>query len=196
MKPSGHNTFNDSLSAVTRCVQQLMRALLLILMSLAPATGTADDANYTEYRIKTAFLYNFSRFVVWPEAALRDRTEFSLCTLGSTLFEEQLDTLTGKTVHSKTLIVKRFIKPEDIMDCQLVFIGQTDSFDETLWMLKERPVLTISDTAAFTEKGGMIQFKLVDNKIRFRVNVDAARTAGLTISSKLLSLAISVTGSR
>ena len=196
MKPSGHNTFIDSLSAVTRCVQQLMRALLLILVSLAPATGTADDANYTEYRIKTAFLYNFSRFVVWPEAALRDRTEFSLCTLGSTLFEEQLDTLTGKTVHSKTLIVKRFIKPEDIMDCQLVFIGQTDSFDETLWMLKESPVLTVSDTAAFTEKGGMIQFKLVDNKIRFRVNVDAARTAGLTISSKLLSLAISVTGSR
>jgi hypothetical protein len=82
------------------------------------------------------------------------------------------------------------------MDCQLVFIGQTDSFDETLWMLKEQPVLTVSDTAAFTEKGGMIQFKLVDNKIRFRVNVDAARTAGLTISSKLLSLAISVTGSR
>jgi len=177
-------------------MQRVMATLLLMLLLSVPATGTASEANHTEYWIKTAFLYNFSRFVVWPEAALRDRTEFSLCTLGSTLFEEQLDTLTGKTVHSKTLVVKRFIKPEDIMDCQLVFIGQTDSFDETLWMLKEQPVLTVSDTAAFTEKGGMIQFKLVDNKIRFRVNVDAARTAGLTISSKLLSLAISVTGSR
>jgi hypothetical protein len=196
MQPSGHNTFVDSLFAGTRCVQQVTRALLLILLSLAPATGTADNASYTEHRIKTAFLYNFSRFVVWPNAALRDRTEFSLCTLGNTLFEEQLDTLTGKTVHSKTLVIKRFSKPEDILGCQLVFIGETDRFDETLWMLKEQPVLTVSDTPAFTEKGGMIQFKLVDNKVRFRINVDAARTAGLEISSKLLSLAISVTGSR
>lgn len=196
MKLSGHNTFIDSLFAVTRCVQQVTRALLLILLSLAPVTGTADNASHTEQRIKTAFLYNFSRFVVWPNAALRDRTEFSLCTLGNTLFKEQLDTLNGKTVHSKTLVIKRFSKPEDILDCQLVFIGQTDRFDETLWMLKEQPVLTVSDTPAFTEKGGMIQFKLVDNKVRFRINVDAARTAGLEISSKLLSLAISVTGSR
>jgi hypothetical protein len=196
MKLSGHNTFINSLFSGTRCVQQVTRAMLLILLSLTPATGTADNASHTEYRIKTAFLYNFSRFVVWPRAALRDRTEFSLCTLGNTLFEEQLDTLNGKTVHSKTLVIKRFSKPENILDCQLVFIGQTDSFDETLWMLKELPVLTVSDTPAFTEKGGMIQFKLVDNKVRFRINVDAARTAGLEISSKLLSLAISVTGSR
>ena len=170
--------------------------VLTALMACTPVFSQADDQLVTEYRIKAAFLYNFSRFVVWPRAALRDRTEFSLCTLGNTLFEEQLDTLNGKTVHSKTLVIKRFSKPEDILDCQLVFIGQTDRFDETLWMLKEQPVLTVSDTPAFTEKGGMIQFKLVDNKIRFRINADAAGTAGLTISSKLLSLAIHVTGAR
>ena len=196
MKLSGRHTFIDSLFAGNRCMQQVMRALLLILLSLAPATATADNASHTEQRIKAAFLYNFSRFVVWPDTALRDRTEFSLCTLGNTLIEEQLDTLNGKTVHSKTLVIKRLNKPEDTLNCQLVFIGQTDRFDETLRMLKEQPVLTVSDTPAFTEKGGMIQFKLVDNKVRFRINVDAARTAGLEISSKLLSLAISVTGSR
>jgi hypothetical protein len=57
-------------------------------------------------------------------------------------------------------------------------------------------VLTVSDAAAFTEKGGMIQFVAIDNKIRFRINMAAASTAGLTISSKLLSLAISVTGAK
>jgi hypothetical protein len=195
MQPPGRNTLMRSPLAGAQRMPRLMLALLLLLLSIA-ATGTADEAQHTEYRIKTAFLYNFSRFVVWPEEKLQGRSEFSLCTLGNTLFGEQLDTLTGKTVHSKTLVVKHFDKPEDTLDCQLVFIGQSDELGETLWILKQLPVLTVSDAAAFTEKGGMIQLTVVDNKIRFRINIDAARTAGLTISSKLLSLAISVTGAR
>ena len=177
-------------------MQQFVTALLLILLLSAPVAGMANEAQHTEYRIKTAFLYNFSRFTSWPEAALQDRSEFSLCTLSSTLFREQLDTLIGKTVHSKTLVVKHFDRPEEIVDCQLVFISQSGELTETLWILKEQPVLTVSDATDFTEKGGIIQFELVDNKVRFRINVDAARTAGLTISSKLLSLAINVTGTR
>ena len=184
------------LLAGTQRMQRVMAALLMLTLLSTPVTGTADEAQRTEYRIKTAFLYNFSRFVSWPEAVLRGSSEFFLCTLGSTLLGEQLDTLAGKTVHGKTLVVKRLDSPEDILGCQLVFIGQSYELSETLWILKERPVLTVSDAAAFTEKGGMIQFKVVDNKIRFRINVDAARAAGLTISSKLLSLAISITGAR
>jgi hypothetical protein len=184
------------LLAGTQRMQQLMAALLMLTLLSTPATGTAAEAQRTEYRIKTAFLYNFSRFVSWPEAVLRGSSEFSLCTLGSTLFGEQLDTLAGKTVHGKTLVVKRLDSPEDILDCQLVFIGQSDELSGVLWLLKERPVLTVSDAAAFTEKGGMIQLRVIDNKIRFSINADAARTAGLTISSKLLSLATSVTGAR
>ena len=184
------------LLAGTQRMQQVMAALLMLTLLSTPATGTPDEAQRTEYRIKTAFLYNFSRFVSWPEAVLQGSSEFSLCTLGSTLFGEQLDTLTGKTVHGKALVVKRLDRAEDILDCQLVFIGQSDELNETLWILKERPVLTVSDAAAFTENGGMIQFKVIDNKIRFSINADAARSAGLTISSKLLSLATSVTGAR
>jgi hypothetical protein len=196
MKPSGHNLFMHGLIAGCRCMQQLLTALLLILLLSAPVTGIADEVQHTEYRIKTAFLYNFARFTIWPEAALQERNEFTLCTLGNTLFGTQLDTLTGKTVHSKTLVVKHFGRPEELVDCQLVFISQSNALAETLWILQELPVLTVSDAAAFTEQGGIIQFELVNNKVRFRINVDAARTAGLTISSKLLSLAISVTGAR
>ena len=167
-----------------------------VLLLAAPAPSMADDAQKTEYRIKTAFLYNFSRFVVWPQAALQDRSEFSLCTLGDTLFQEQLDTLVGKTVHGKVIVVKHFYQTEDVLHCHLVFIGEQEGLTDTLWALKDQPVLTISNATGFLEKGGIIQFKLVENKIRFRINVDAARSAGLTVSSKLLSLAIDVTGSR
>jgi len=188
MKLSGHNT-------VLHVIRGVLAALLIALLA-APATGMADEAQDTEYRIKTAFLYNFSRFTVWPEETLQGRSEFSLCTLGSTLFKEQLDTLVGKTVHNKAIVVKRFERPEDALDCQLVFIGELDDLTETLWTLKGQPVLTVSNTEAFTENGGIIQFKLVDNKIRFKINVDAAKSGRLAISSKLLSLAIGVTGTR
>jgi len=177
-------------------MQQLLPALFMLMLLSTPASSTADEAQHTEYRIKTAFLYNFARFVSWPDAVLQEHSEFSLCTLGSTRFGKQLDTLDGKTVHDKTLVVKRLDQAEDALDCQLVFIGQSDAPGDILWMLREQPVLTVSDATAFTEQGGMIQFKLVDNKIRFRINADAAGTAGLTISSKLLSLAIHVTGAR
>lgn len=188
MQFHGYSIFKRKLIAAT--------AGLLLLLLFTPASGLANEAQRTEYRIKTAFLYNFSRFVVWPESAMRERSEFSLCTLGKTLFEEQLDTLAGKTVHNKAIVVKRHSQPEQVLDCHLVFIGEQQDLTETLRTLQKQPVLTVSNIAGFTKKGGIIQFQLIENKVRFRINADAASSAGLTISSKLLSLAIDVTGSR
>ena len=188
MRISGHNSLLRKLLAAM--------AVWLVVLSAVPVPGMAAETQKTEYRIKTAFLYNFSRFVVWPQVALQDRSEFSLCTLGDTLFEEQLNTLVGKTVHNKAIVVKHFYQTEDVLHCHLVFIGEQEGLTDTLWALKEQPVLTVSNAAGFLEKGGIIQFKLVENKIRFRINVDAAKNAGLTVSSKLLSLAIDVTGNR
>jgi hypothetical protein len=53
-------------------------------------------------------------------------------------------------------------------------------------------VLTVSDIPDFTNSGGMIQFVLLENKVRFQVNLTAAETAGLTLSSQLLKVATSV----
>ena len=188
MRISGLNAVAHKLLAVTTVV--------LVLLLAVPVPGVADETQKTEYRIKTAFLYNFSRFIVWPQSALEDRSEFSLCTLGDTLFKEQLETLIGKTVHNKAIVVKHFYQTTDVLHCHLVFIGKQEGLADTLWALREQPILTVSNADDFIEQGGIIQFKLVENKIRFRINVDAAKNAGLTISSKLLSLAINVTGSR
>ena len=154
---------------------RLVRGLLAAWLLSVPATAMAEETQVSEYRVKSAFLYNFSRFVTWPEATLQDRTEFSLCVIGSDPFGTQLDTLIGKTVHSHTLVIRRLNSLAMVDDCQLVYIAGDGAAD-------------------FIEQGGIIQFKLVQNKVRFRINMDAANTAGLSISSKLLSLAISVTG--
>lgn len=168
--------------------------LLVVLLLSVASLVVADEVQTTEYRVKTAFLYNFSRFVTWPQAALLDHTEFSFCVIGKDPFGTQLDKLTAKTVHDKSLVVTRLSSLAMIDRCHLLYIGENTELGDVLLLLREKPVLTVSDTADFVEQGGIIQFVLVDNKVGFRINVDAANTAGLSISSKLLSLAISVTG--
>ena len=173
---------------------RILSVLLMVLLLSAPAHVMADEVRISEYQVKTAFLYNFSRFVTWPQATLQDRTEFTLCVTGSDPFGPQLDSLTGKAIHEKTLVVRRLSSLAMVDDCQLVYIGENAERSEILLLLGGQPVLTISDAAGFIEEGGIIQFMLIQNKVRFRVNVAAANAAGLNISSKLLSLAISVTG--
>lgn len=180
--------------ALLHRLSRIIHCLLTVLLLSAQASVMAEETQIAEYRLKTAFLYNFSRFVSWPEATLHDRSEFTLCVTGTDSFGTQLDGLAGKTVQGNTLVVRRPGNLNRIADCQLVYIGENTELSEALLLLGDQPVLTVSDTAGFIEQGGMIQFVLVQNKVRFRINVDAANTAGLNISSKLLSLAISVTG--
>jgi hypothetical protein len=173
---------------------RIVRCLLAVLLLSLPPLVLAAEVQTTEYRVKTAFLYNFSRFVTWPETALQDHKQFSLCVTGTDPFGSQLDKLTGKAVHNTSLVVRRLSSLAMLDSCHLVYIGVDAELAEVLLLLGEKPVLTVSETADFIEQGGMIQFVLVDNKVMFRINVAAATTAGLNISSKLLSLAVSVTG--
>ena len=175
-------------------LSRMVRGLLAAILLAAPALAVADETQISEYRVKSAFLYNFSRFVTWPEATLQDRTEFSLCVIGTDPFGAQLDKLTGKAVHNRTLVVRRLNSLAVVDDCHLVYIGEDTMPTDILLLVRELPVLTVSDAEDFIEQGGIIQFKLIQSKVRFRINMDAANSAGLRISSKLLSLAISVTG--
>ncbi len=166
-------------------------AMLAALLFCAPAFSMADNHQTTEYKIKAAFLYNFSRFVTWPGQARPENGKFNLCILGSDPFRELLDPLSGKLIQKRPLNIKRLATLGKGHACQIIFISQTGGHDlkRTMSALKEQAVLSVSDIEDFTAYGGIIQFKLVDNKVRFNINIDNASDAGLTISSKLLSLA-------
>jgi hypothetical protein len=81
-----------------------------------------------------------------------------------------------------------------IDNCQLLFVSrsQTHKLHDVISTLREQPVLTVSDIDNFIESGGIIGFRLIDNKVRFDINTGAAKTAGLSISSKLLTLASTI----
>lgn len=174
----------------TGTMRQLFAAVALVgTLACSPAHADNSDAQLTEYRIKSAFLYNFTRFVTWPEAA-KGGPVFNLCVLGADPFGNTLDALEGKKVDDSNLAVRRHAALQDTAGCQLVYVNVPPSrLNRTMDALAGKPVLTVSDMAGFTEAGGIIKFKLVDNKIRFDINIDAARQSDLSISSKLLSLA-------
>ncbi len=166
-------------------------AALATLLFYTPAWSHAEDASASEYQIKAAFLYNFSRLTNWPNENTAAPASLNLCVIGENPFGDALESLSGKTVRNRSLVIHAPEKAEDQKACHLVFIGRTEQARtaEILASLEYRPVLTVSDSDGFTEQGGIIELKLVERKVRFEINIDAAERAGLVISSKLLNLA-------
>jgi hypothetical protein len=179
-----------SLYLLAKCARPSALAMVLALFLSCPAAATAEEV-ITEYQVKAAFLYNFSHFVSWPAPS---ENTFRLCVIGKNPFGKSLDSLIGKPVHNGILVVEQHSSLEKIHECQLVYISYSlkSRLDIMLAELADRPILTVSDIDSFTDAGGIIELRLSDNKVRFEINATAADKAGLSISSKLLSLATRV----
>jgi hypothetical protein len=157
------------------------------------ASVFAQNREASEYAIKAAFLYNFAKFTEWPpESAGKADDPITLCVVGEDPFGNILNqTIEGKTVRGRRMVIWRLRPGEDLKGCQIAFIGSPErsQMQAILERLKGAGVLTVGDSEGFAALGGMINFTKVDNKVHFNVNVNAAERARLKISSKLLSLA-------
>jgi len=153
----------------------------------------AQQLSPTEHQVKAAFLYNFGRFVEWPRTASAPAGDpFSICLLGEDPFGPVLEeTLEGKEVHGKKLLLRRIGSAKDTLRCQILFISSSEDshLTEILTLLAGRSILTVSEMPRFAYRGGMIGFTLEQNKVRFEINPPAAERGGLIISSQLLKLA-------
>ena len=143
-----------------------------------------------EYQLKAVFLFNFAQFVKWPQQAFPDgQTPLVIGVLGDDPFGSYLDeTVRGEKVSSHSLVIQRYRRVEDIRTCHVLFISRSEAaqLPQIIARLQGRNILTVSDVENFAQRGGMIRFVTEENKIRLRINVDNARAAALTISSKLL----------
>ncbi|MGH8140336.1 MAG: YfiR family protein [Steroidobacteraceae bacterium] len=164
-----------------------LRALALAwLAGTLPAFAAAPS----EYQVKAVFLFNFAQFVEWPAQAFGAAdAPFSICIVGEDRFGAQLDaTVRGESVQGHPFVVRRYRNLEAIDACQILFIGDSElgQLDHILEALGGRATLTVSDIEHSAERGTIIQFTNERNRLRLRINVAAAKAAGLTISSKLL----------
>jgi len=163
---------------------------------LAVPTLPAQNSKPTEYQVKAAYLYNFGRFVEWP-AKVRAAKDgpFTICVLGQDPFGPTLNAvLADETIAGKSVVTERIPKPEDAVKCQILFISSSEDIQlkQILEALDNTSVLTVSDMPQFSRRGGMVQFVLDGNRVRFEVNLVPTEHAGLTVSSELLKLAVSV----
>ena len=166
--------------------------LLLIVLSFTTASGPlrAND-RALEYRVKAEFLYNFARFVEWPEGSQdKDREAVVIGILGEDHFGPILETIIrGKNVGGKRVRVKRMEHlAEETGGCHLLFISrsQTRHLAEILRRVQGRSVLTVGDSEGSARRGTVISFLIEDETVQFEVNLQAAERAGIKISSRLL----------
>ena len=165
-------------------------ALILLIGMHAPMPEQAQVTR--EYQLKAAFLYNFCQFVDWPANAFtRNDEPLIIGVFGDNPFGHYLDeTVKGEKIDQHPIVVKYYDNNEN-GKCHLAFIALNDpeQSSEIVKTLKGKSTLTIGDQRWFLEQDGMIRFVNSDNKIRFQINVDAVKEAGLEVSSKLLRLA-------
>lgn len=166
-------------------------ALLLAVLLAVPGGLRAQAAG--EYDLKAAFLYNFAKFVDWPPAAFPEPgSSFRICVLGRDPFGGSLQAaVNGEEIAGHRLTVMRSESLAKPSGCQILFVSRSerDQTREILAAVKDSPVLTVGDVPGFLEQGGIINFLLEGNKVRFEINNEAAARAKLNISSKLLQLA-------
>jgi hypothetical protein len=175
-----------------------VRLLTAVLLWAIAAPHGAIASGPSEYEVKAAFLYNFAHFVEWPLDAFANPTDpLRLCVLGNDPFGPDLDRVVeDKTVNDHPLVVERIQRVDDAQGCHIAFVTASEPFGLTdmLAALERSNVLTVGEASEFLEHGGMIAFRIRDNKVRFAVNVEAAAQARIKISSKLLKLADLVVG--
>ncbi len=180
----------------------LLAAALLLAAPGARASARLEQPEppappSAEYAVKAAYLYNFLKFVEWPEGRLPAEGEpFVVCILGRDPFGAAIDRIEERTVRGHPLRLIREPSPEQLAGSHIVFVGEDreDDLDDLLQDLARGGALTVGDLDGFAESGGVIGFTIRDNRVGLDVNIRAADRARLRISAKLLELANVVTG--
>jgi hypothetical protein len=183
------------MSTFKRRVLTLGVVLVALSLSATSASPTRAEAaeDRQEYDIKAAFLINFARFTVWPNSAFSGpNAPLVLGIYGIDPFDRStFDEIAKKPINGRRLEVRRIQSVNAIEGCHFLFIHGVD--DKTLPLVidfvRNKPVLTVGDSAAFWSAGGIIRFVIDVENVRFEINLTEAARARLEVSSKLLALA-------
>jgi hypothetical protein len=166
----------------------LKRFLYFILFCLSASTVNAQ-VREQEANLKAAFIYNFINYIDWD--AGNNNTDFVIGIVGSSAVTKPLiDFSKGKTAKNKKIIIKIFNRPEDIENCQILFIPKDIPFPlHSILEKTDKGTLTISEEDGFAEQGTAFNFYIQNDKLKFEANLKAIDGAGLKAGSQLLKLA-------
>lgn len=186
-----------TITPIVRAPKRWLSSLLAVtcFLLVCAASLPAQRSSPSEYEVKAAYLYNFGKFVQWPAAVNSTDDAFTICVLGRDPFGATLDSTTsGESINAKKIVIKRIPNAQDAQGCRILFISSSEEgrLREILRALGSTSVLTVSELPHFTRDGGMVQFVMEANRVRFEVNLTVAESASLVLSSQLLKVATAV----
>jgi hypothetical protein len=149
---------------------------------------------YQDEEVKAAFIYHFATFVQWPETTPSGQV-FAIAVLGADGIASELEQfLPGRAIQDRPIEVRRPRSMNDVRDAAVLFIGAAENFrlPKLIRQVEDRPMLVVTDAPNGLEDGAMINFQVVDQRVRFEISLTAAERAGLELSSRLLSAAMFV----
>lgn len=177
-----------------RIFRLIAACLICATLALPSRAQTANPSDSSEYLIKAGFTYNFAKLMQWPASAFpQPDSPIVIGILGGDPIGGTLDAvLAGKKVNNRSFVVKHLKwGSSDIKGCNILYVSTSEAahLDEIFHLVKGQPILTIGQMPDFARRGGIINFIIEDDKVRFEVNVEAAKQADISISSRLLTLA-------
>jgi hypothetical protein len=178
----------------------LVRWGILVCLALAFAglpLALAAETAPNEAHVKAALVYNFAKFVEWPDDANAAAGPLIVGVLGDPQLKAMIhETLREKSVRGRGFEVRFFAAPENVALCHILLVasGDKDSAQRTLYAAQDSPTLTIGQLRGFSDWGGVIELVIEGNQFRFEINAGTARRGGLKLSSRLLRLARAVKG--
>jgi hypothetical protein len=167
---------------------------LLIACVLGVPAARAQPAEFTAVGVKAAYLYHFGTYVDWTESKSPEEPIRIGVAGAEPVTAELRRILPGRTIQDRRVVVRQLRKGDDPADFDLLYIGPEDS-DRAPSLIKavqQRPTLVVTDWEKGLEHGGIINFVLLDSRVRFEISLPAAERAGLKLSSRLLSAAVRV----
>lgn len=161
------------------------------------AAPEAVERTYPPSQVKAAFLYHFGSYVRWPKPSTVD--PITIAVLDAPAVARALERfVVGRTIAGRAVRVERLRSIRELDDEDLLFIGSEDNprLDEVMQAVGNRPTLVVTDAPDGLAQGAMINFQVVDHRVRFEISLKRARAAGIVLSSRLLSAAFRVETTR
>lgn len=162
--------------------------LLLAFALMAAGNHARSAESASDAAIKTAFLYNFFKFIEWPEIA-NSQGSYNLCITREDHLGDNLSVLNNKVVANKPLVIHRELSGQALKNCHIVFISSGDNTPALIRDLSGLPLITVSDNPNFIDQGGIIGLVQIDNRLGFEINLEMANANGVHVGAQLLKLA-------
>jgi YfiR/HmsC-like len=168
--------------------QLLLWSLSVVFLIACVPSAWADEA--PEYRLKAEYLYRFAQFTEWPAET---GNTLNLCVHGTDPFGAELDALQGKLVERRNIVVMRNVNADALAGCQIIYVAPAAAdVPQVLEQIKGRPVLIVADTPGAARLGVTLNMSVVKGHVSFEANMQAARSARINLSSRLLRFATEV----